>query len=51
MYVCLYVPKDLANRWTDKVLLYSEASNVGPGKVYSYFVGEGHHIPPKTNRP
>ena len=26
MSVCLFVPKDLANRWTDMVLLYSKAS-------------------------
>ena len=30
------VPKDLANRWTDMVLLYNVASQ-GPGKVLSLF--------------
>ena len=31
--VCVFVPKNLANCWTDMVLLYS----LGHGKVYSYF--------------
>ncbi len=31
--VCLFVPKDLANRWTYMVLLY----RVGSGKIYNYF--------------
>ena len=35
MYICLSVPKDLANRWTDIVLRYSVASYVDPGKVYN----------------
>ena len=32
----LSVAKDLANQWTDMVLLYSEAF-IGPGMVLSYF--------------
>ena len=43
--VCLWVPKDLANRWTDRVLLYRVASH-RPWEVYNYF-GGGYHHPPK----
>ena len=39
--VCLSVPKDLANRWTNIVLLYN-----GNGKFYKYFgsLGLGQQI-------
>ena len=40
---CVFVSKDLGNRWIDMVLHYSEA---GPGKVY-YNNGEGYLHPPK----
>ena len=30
------VPKDLDNRWTERVLLYSLQLLMGPGKVYNY---------------
>ena len=42
--VCVSVLKDLANHWTDMVILYNVAlyMYVGPGKVYNY---------PKRNRP
>ena len=30
--MCLFVPQDLANHWTDMVLLYNVAL-IGPGKV------------------
>ena len=35
MSLCLLVPKDLSNRWSDTVLFYYEV----PGKVYIYFRG------------
>ena len=41
MSLCVFVPKDLANRWSDTVLLYDEV----PGKVYIYFKG-GYLYPP-----
>ncbi len=41
----LSVVKDLANRWTDVVLLYNEASHRSR-KVFDYF-GEGYLHPPK----
>ena len=34
--VCLSVPKDIANQWTEMVLLYKV---IGPKKVYNYFGG------------
>ena len=34
--MCLYVPRDLADRLSETVLLYSVAS-LGPREVYSYF--------------
>ena len=34
--MCLYVPRDLADRLSKTVLLYSVAS-LGPREVYSYF--------------
>ena len=40
--MCLYEPKDLANRWTDIVLLYSVVS---PGKL-----SEGALPPPSQER-
>ena len=45
MSVCLFVPKDLANRWTDRILLNKVASHRSL-KVYNYF-GGGYHHPPK----
>ena len=43
--VCLSVQKDIANRWTDWVLL---DKIIGPGKVYTNF-GGGYHHPPNRN--
>ena len=37
MFVCLFVPKDPANRWTDMVLLYIEASLIE--KFYNFAMG------------
>ena len=39
MSVCVFVLKDLANRWTDRLLIC-------PGKVYNYFV-EGNTTLPR----
>ena len=36
LFVCLFVPKDLANRLTDMVLLYRVASHRSQA-VYNYF--------------
>ena len=38
VFVYLCVPNDLANRWTNMVLLYNSASR-RPGKVYNNFGG------------
>ena len=48
--MCLFVVKDLANHWTDIVLIYSEASSEEPGKVYDYFA-ERYLRPSKRNFP
>ena len=48
LYVCVSVPKDLANRWTDRVLLNRVASS-GPGKVYNYFLGDRDTPNPPKN--
>ena len=50
MSICLFVPKDLTNRWNDMILFYSAASPVGPGKVYNYF-GVGYHHHPEKYTP
>ena len=43
--MCLSVSKDIANRWTDMVLLYNVAND--PGKVYNYFL-EKNTLPQKS---
>ena len=52
MSVCLCVPKVLANRLTDMVLLFSTL-NLLIGSWDFFFLGGGrwYHHPPKRNRP
>ena len=47
--MCLFVPKDLANRWTDMILLYRVASQV-LGRFIT-ILGEGTTILPRENSP
>ena len=38
--MCLFVPKDLGNRWTDMVVIYVNLL-IDPEKAYNFFWGEG----------
>ena len=49
LYVCMYVAKNLANCWTDMVLLKMKLP-IGPDKVDIYFKGE-HIYSPERNGP
>ena len=46
VFVCV-LAKDLANHFTDMVLLYSLNLLIGKVKVY-YYLGEGYHQPIKN---
>ena len=38
--MCLFVPKDLGNSWTDMVVIYVNLL-IDPEKAYNFFLGRG----------
>ena len=45
--VCMFVPKDLANRWTDRILLNMVASHRSSQEGFQLFLGR---VPPASKR-